>query len=125
MKVQGDDSMSRKSGAEAQNEISEVTARLTQQFPELSAEEIEHAVHGEEAQGQMTVPAYRRSGAEEQRHINQVTARLADQFPELSADEIHSAVHGEYARFDDAAIRDFVPILVERTSREALKRYRA
>jgi uncharacterized protein (DUF433 family) len=117
--------MSRKSGAETHMEVSEVTARLTQQFPELSAEQIERAVHGEEIQSQMTLSAYRRSSAEEQKHINQVTARLADQFPELSAEEIHSAVHGEYARFDDAAIRDFVPILVERTSREALKRYRA
>ena len=116
--------MSGNSGAEAQNDVSEVMARVTQQFPELSAEAIEHAVHGEEVQGQVTRSAFRRSRAEEQKHINQVTARLADQFPELGAEEIQSAVHGEYARFDDAAIRDFVPILVERTSRETLRRYR-
>jgi hypothetical protein len=57
--------------------------------------------------------------------MNRVIARLAQQFPELTAEQIEDAVRGEYARFDTVPIRDYLPILVERTSRENLKRNRA
>lgn len=69
----------------------------------------------------MTRVAPRTSNADASREVNRVTARLAQQFPELSAEQIEHAVHGEFARFHGAAIRDYVPILVERTSREKLR----
>jgi hypothetical protein len=56
----------------------------------------------------------------EQAAIRQVVARLAQQFPELSADEINRAVHGHYDRYNDSPIRDFVPVLVERATRQQL-----
>ena len=71
----------------------------------------------------MTRVAPRPSNADAPKELNRVTARLAQQFPELSAEQIEHAVRGEYARFHGAAIRDYVPILVERISREKLRRY--
>jgi hypothetical protein len=56
----------------------------------------------------------------EQAAIRQVVARLSQQFPELSADDIKRAVHGQYDRFNDSPIRDFVPVLVERATRQQL-----
>jgi hypothetical protein len=56
----------------------------------------------------------------EQAALRQVVARLSQQFPELSADDINRAVHGQYDRFNDSPIRDFVPVLVERATRQQL-----
>jgi hypothetical protein len=61
----------------------------------------------------MTRVAPRTSDAHASKQVNRVTARLAQQFPDLTAEQIEHAVHGEFARFHDAAIRDYVPILVE------------
>jgi hypothetical protein len=49
-----------------------------------------------------------------------IAARLAGQFPELSAAEIANAIQGRYDAFDGSRIRDFVPILVERSVRTEL-----
>lgn len=46
--------------------------------------------------------------------------RLSAQFPELSRERIVRAVHGTYEGYNESAIRDFVPILVERSARERL-----
>jgi hypothetical protein len=62
-----------------------------------------------------------RRGVTEQDAIGQVTARLTQQFPELSASEVARAVNGQYAAFEHSPIRDFVPVLVERASREQLQ----
>jgi hypothetical protein len=48
--------------------------------------------------------------------------RLASQFPELSSDEIDRTIQGEYEGYDNSAIRDFVPVLVERAVRADLSR---
>jgi hypothetical protein len=56
----------------------------------------------------------------EQAALRQVVARLSQQFPELSADDINRAVHGQYGKFNDRPIRDFVPVLVERATRQQL-----
>lgn len=60
------------------------------------------------------------SKASEQSALRQVTARLTEQFPELSAEEIDRAVHGQYTTFDQSPVRDFVPVLVERATRQQL-----
>jgi hypothetical protein len=56
----------------------------------------------------------------EQDALWHVAARLAQQFPELSVEEIDRAVSGRYAAFAHSPIRDFVPMLVERASRQQL-----
>lgn len=52
--------------------------------------------------------------------IRRIVVRLAEQFPELSAIQIEQAVSGNYDAFDDSAVRDFVPVLVERATRRQL-----
>ena len=64
-------------------------------------------------------PDARREAAE-QDAIRRIVARLLEQFPELPATEIERAVYGSHATFDDSAVRDFVPVLVERATRRQL-----
>jgi hypothetical protein len=52
--------------------------------------------------------------------MNHVVERLAKQFPELQHETISDLVRGKYANFADSTIRDFVPILVERSARDEL-----
>jgi hypothetical protein len=65
----------------------------------------------------------------EQAAIDRVIERLATQFPELAPEQIVQSVHGTYEDFDQSTVRDFVPILVERSAREQLvgpaRRHRA
>jgi hypothetical protein len=60
----------------------------------------------------------------EQAALDQIADRMAVQFPELSAEEIARTIHGRYEQFDGSAIRDFVPVLVERSVREQLAEQR-
>lgn len=46
--------------------------------------------------------------------VAEVVSRLVAQHPEIAADQIREAVLAEHARFTSAAVRDFVPLLVER-----------
>jgi len=50
-----------------------------------------------------------------------VVQRLTSQFPEVPPETIQQAVRGEYDEYDNSAIRDFVPILVERAVRAELR----
>jgi len=68
----------------------------------------------------MAHAANKRRGISEKDALRHVVARLAEQFPELSAEQIDQAVAGHYAAFEHSPIRDFVPILVERASRDQL-----
>lgn len=63
--------------------------------------------------------------AAERDAIRQVAARLAQQFPEVPAAEVEQAVYGKYEAFGDSAVRDFVPVLVERASRRRLAEQRS
>jgi hypothetical protein len=56
----------------------------------------------------------------EQAALDQIADRMAAQFPELSGEEIARAIQGRYQEFDGSAIRDFVPVLVERSVRDQL-----
>jgi hypothetical protein len=56
----------------------------------------------------------------EQAALATVVERLASQFPEVPPETIEQAVRGEYDEYDNSAIRDFVPILVERAVRAEL-----
>jgi hypothetical protein len=54
--------------------------------------------------------------------VERVKQRLADQFSGTSPDQVHRAVDTAHQRFDGAKIRDFVPIFVERSAVEELRR---
>ena len=57
----------------------------------------------------------------EQAAIEGLIARLSAQFPELPAETVARAVRGEYDGYEGSAVRDFVPVLVERSVRQQLK----
>ncbi len=50
-----------------------------------------------------------------------VVNRLAARFPRIDEDEIRDLTAGAFQDFDDAHVRDFVPVLVERTVRDRLR----
>lgn len=50
---------------------------------------------------------------DEARELDAVVARLAEHFPDARSDEIRKGVDAEFARFKEAEVRDFVPVLVE------------
>lgn len=56
--------------------------------------------------------------AEEQRQIDQVVDRLTELFPYMPDHVITDTVDSAHRRFDDARIREFVPLFVERYCRE-------
>lgn len=58
----------------------------------------------------------------EEQALHAVTVRLQKQFPDLLPHEIDTLVRGKYRAFDGSPVRDFIPILVERQTREALQR---
>jgi hypothetical protein len=64
-------------------------------------------------------PAPRRR-ASEAAAINHVIDRLTKQFPELDPERIAQLVNGKYKEYDESKIRDFLPILVERSTRQSL-----
>ncbi|GAC68680.1 three-helix bundle dimerization domain-containing protein [Gordonia soli] len=51
---------------------------------------------------------------DEARQIDEVTERLTTQYANRPADEVKSTVDDAYRHFDGTAVRDFVPLLVER-----------
>jgi len=62
----------------------------------------------------------RTQAAAEAESMSRVVTPLRQQFPELPADTVEQAVYGRYDEFDGRPIRDFVPILVERSARHDL-----
>jgi hypothetical protein len=59
--------------------------------------------------------------SEESRAIREVVDRLAKLFPEISAEEVATAVSQVRPEYDDAPIREFVPLFVERSARALLQ----
>lgn len=60
-----------------------------------------------------------RAGAE-QVGFDRLVKRIKGQFPEVEPEVVDQTVRGEYGKFGTSPIRDFVPILVERSVREEL-----
>ncbi len=58
--------------------------------------------------------------AEEDHLIGQVVDRLPTQFPQVPQATVQETVGSILHRFDDAPIRDFVPLFVERHTKEKL-----
>jgi hypothetical protein len=63
----------------------------------------------------------------EQAAFDKLVERVKGQFPELDREVIVRAVRGEYGKFETSPIRDFLPILIERSVRAelAVPAYRA
>ena len=59
-------------------------------------------------------------GAAEWTAIEQVVSRLTKSYPQVPADKVATVVHHNHARFDGRPVRDFVPLFVERGSRQDL-----
>lgn len=52
--------------------------------------------------------------------MRRLMERLTQVFPEVPEAEISRAVEGRYHDFDGSPVRDFVPVLVERSVRQLL-----
>jgi len=61
----------------------------------------------------------------EQTIIEHLVARLTSRYPAISQSTVASVVHDVHAKFDGRPLRDFVPLLVERTARSELDRLHA
>lgn len=61
-----------------------------------------------------------RGAAHEVRAIDEVVERLADRFPAASTDRIREVVDSVHQEFEESAIRDFVPVFVERGAKDIL-----
>ncbi|WP_251152484.1 three-helix bundle dimerization domain-containing protein [Cellulosimicrobium sp. Marseille-Q4280] len=59
--------------------------------------------------------------ADETREIDVVVQRIADRFPGVDPDDVRAQVHAELEVFDDAHVRDFVPVLVENAVMDTLR----
>ena len=57
---------------------------------------------------------------DEATHIAEIVARLAVKHPDASTTDIARIVLNLFAGYDNAKIRDFVPLLVEREARDVL-----
>ena len=60
--------------------------------------------------------------AEEERAISEVVERLAKRFPQLPVDQVASTVERSRPEFDAAPIREYVPLFVERSAKNRLRR---
>lgn len=57
----------------------------------------------------------------ERRSIDDVVERLTAKYPAVDRDEITAIVHAEYEAFDGKPVRDFVPVLVEKSAKKRVK----
>jgi len=60
--------------------------------------------------------------SEEERAINEIVERLGRQFPEVPTGDVAETVSAARPEFDDAPIRDFVPLFVELIAKQKLSR---
>jgi len=60
------------------------------------------------------------STEDELRAVEQVVDRLSERFSQVPAQRVSEVVDQTYHEFDGAPIRDFVPIMVEKSARDRL-----
>jgi hypothetical protein len=58
----------------------------------------------------------------EQTIIDQIVARLTSRYPAVAASTVSRMVHDIHSRYDGRPVRDFVPLLVERSAKTELSR---
>ena len=61
----------------------------------------------------------------EVRAVEDLIRRLVARFPDVPADSVRQIVNASWDTFTDKPIRDFVPVLVERSAQEQLRSGRA
>jgi hypothetical protein len=61
----------------------------------------------------------------EQTVIEQVVARLTSRYPAISESTVAGVVRDVHSRFEGRPLRDYIPLLVERTAKSELERLRA
>jgi hypothetical protein len=61
-----------------------------------------------------------RENMNEDEALASVVGRLTEKFPDVPQPEVASVVEDARHHFDDAKVRDFVPVLVEREARDRL-----
>lgn len=64
--------------------------------------------------------AVRMSDPDETKSIDTVIAALEQRFPQLPRPEIEEIVGQRYHQFDGAPVRDYIPVLVQRSAKERL-----
>ena len=60
------------------------------------------------------------SPEDETRAVTEVSRRLVESFPDVAPDVIQHTVHTSHEQFAGSPIRDFVPVLVERSAKSSL-----
>ena len=60
------------------------------------------------------------STSDESRALAELVDRLVAQFPEVPSDSVRAIVNASWEEFTGRPIRDFVPVLAERTARNRL-----
>lgn len=63
-------------------------------------------------------------GIDEGIAIEEVVTRLSAKYPEVPAARVAEIVHETHQRMSGAKVRDFVPVLVEREAKAAVKKER-
>jgi hypothetical protein len=61
----------------------------------------------------------------EQTVIEQVVARLTSRYPAMSESAVAGVVRDVHSRFEGRPLRDYIPLLVERTAKSELERLHA
>ena len=61
----------------------------------------------------------------EQTVIDQLVGRLTSRYPAISQSRVERVVHDVHARFDGRPLRDYVPLLIERSARSELDQLHA
>ena len=57
----------------------------------------------------------------EERSVEEVIDRLAQKYPDVERAEIETIVAEEHRAFDGHPVRDFVPVLVEKSAKKRIK----
>jgi hypothetical protein len=57
----------------------------------------------------------------EQRSVDEVIDRLAGKYPEVDRAQIEQIVADEHHSFEGRPVRDFVPVLVEKSAKKRVK----
>lgn len=65
-----------------------------------------------------------RGAMDEDHEVAEIADRLTARFPDLPKEKVSAAVDDARHRFDDARVRDFVPVLIEREARARLEQPR-
>jgi len=60
------------------------------------------------------------SPEDETRAVTEVSQRLVESFPDVAPDVIQHTVHTSHEQFAGSPVRDFVPVLVERSAKSSL-----